>query len=67
MTEWKEVKEGSYNRHVMIAVEVDECDLCHKTLPVLLVDTSEMEYGVLQICQSCANEQFSSAGQSSPG
>ena len=53
---------GGYDRTGLICIDQHpevECGVCHRTnIPVIMIDSSEDEYGSGNICKECAEKAF---------
>ena len=45
-----------YSRSPDISTGVFECDICKEEKPVLIFDTSEMEYADISLCKDCIDK-----------
>lgn len=50
--------DAGYGRQGIISVEQTECDVCHKTVPCIVIDSSEKEYKAGAICKKCIDGAF---------
>ena len=50
------------NGYVRI-VHNSSCDFCKKKVPILEMDTSNGEYGIVEICKNCIEYLFTVAGE----
>lgn len=59
---WMEVSrfKAGWGTNGRIEVRIGECDVCKKVdIPVIAIDSSDMEYGSGHICEACAMKVFS--------
>ena len=53
---------GSYDRRGLVCIDQHpetECNVCNRTnIPVIMIDSSEDEYGSGNICKECAEKAF---------
>mgnify|MGYP003334593864 CR=1 FL=1 len=55
--------EGSYHRKIVVAINKEECKVCHKLTDCLDVDDSEGEYAGLIVCKPCIDKFFKKLNQ----